>query len=209
MFAFLILESKSLLRFGSTGSFPVRKAAGTWKDFAVRCAPNTAWLQVSSTSGTLTKSGGTAGSGSVTTEDVAKAGQDGGVCVVSALHKVGSKWLPRQTKVMALFPQPWGSLHYPTSSIQVTLGEQLPILKLPHAGLRTLKPNDFFVACDVNHGLKYSFDHLLGTGLLEGPTGMGCWIWDRKGAPHCLLTMVSMVSHLKSLTVVTLGNWRV
>ena len=184
-FVFLILESKSLPRFGSTGSFPVRKAAGTWKDFAVRCAPNTAWLQVSSTSGTLTKSGGTAGSGSVTTEDVAKAGQDGGVCVVSALHKVGSKWLPRQTKVMALFPQPWGSLHYPTSSIQVTLGEQLPILKLPHAGLRTLKPNDFFVACDVNHGLKYSFDHLLGTGLLEGPTGMGCWIWDRKGAPHC------------------------
>ena len=156
-----------LLLFPGSNSFPASKAPGTWKDFAVRCAPNTAWLQVSSI-GTLTKSG-SIGTGGVMTEDASKAGQTGGVCVVSALHlPTGGKWQLRQAKVMAVWPQPWSSMSYQASSVSVTLGEQLPILKLPVGSPGTLKPSDFFVACDTTPSLKWSYDSLLSTGLLEG-----------------------------------------
>lgn len=157
-----------LLMFPGSESFPASKAAGTWKDFAVRCAPNTAWLQVSST-GTLSKSG-SIGDGGVMTEDVSMAGQSGGVCVVSALHlPTGGKWQLRQAKVMAVWPQPWASMSYSPGVVTVTLGEQLPILKLPVAEPGFLKPSQFFVACDSNpSSLTWSFDSLLGTGLLEG-----------------------------------------
>eukprot|EP00435_Cladocopium_sp_Y103_P000050 s4143_g1.t1 len=129
-----------LLLFPGSDSFPASKAPGTWKDFAVRCAPNTAWLQVSST-GTLTKSG-SIGTGGVMTEDASKAGQ--------------------------VWPQPWSSMSYQTSSVSVTLGEQLPILKLPVGTPGTLKPSDFYVACTTVPSLKWSYDSLLSTGLLEG-----------------------------------------
>ena len=166
-----------LLLFPGSNSFPASKAAGSWKDFAVRCAPNTAWLQVGST-GTLTKSG-SIGTGGVTTEDAAISGQSGGVCVVTALHQpIGGKWQLRQAKVMAIWPQPWASMSYQTSSVSVTLGEQLPLLKLPVSSASgQLKPNEFFVACDTTPSLKWSFDSLLSTGLLEGGLALLGWFF--------------------------------
>ena len=149
--------------------FSVSKAAGSWKDFTVKCAPNTGWLSIDAV-GTLSGGPSAAWKGGVT--DGTMPGQKGGVCVVAALHQATatSKWERRETKVVAIWPQLWTSLNYGTNSVSTTLGDQLPTLKLiPPQSDGLLKPSDFFVACGATPStLQWSFDSLLGSGLLEG-----------------------------------------
>ena len=160
----------------SGSSFTVAKAAGTWKDFKVICAPEATWLSISST-GTLSRTA-VASKGGVETEESGAdlAGQMGGVCAVSAQHQaVGdTKWQERKAKVVAIWPKPWPNMAYDQHSVSVTLGEQLPTLKASSPSTsslpseRWLKPSDFQVACDASPLYAWSFDTLLGTGLLEG-----------------------------------------
>ncbi|CAJ1361638.1 unnamed protein product, partial [Effrenium voratum] len=154
----------------SPPTFQAMKAAGTWENFQVTCAPSTAWLVVNAATGDLTRGTSTA-AGAVGTEDVTMTGQTGGVCVVTAQHMpVGTvKWQQRTTKVVALWPQPWASLSYEAPGVSVTLGEQLPVLKpVVPSGEGLLKPSDFYVACTPTHSLGWAYDELLGAGLLEG-----------------------------------------
>ncbi|CAE7196704.1 unnamed protein product [Symbiodinium sp. CCMP2592] len=76
----------------------------------------------------------------------------------------------QKARVVALSPQPWTSLAYQTHSVSVTLGEQIPLIKVRvPPGEYLLRPSSFKVAATVNPSShKFSFDELLGAGLLEG-----------------------------------------
>ena len=96
-----------LLLFQTSPSvFVASKAAGSWKDFAVKCAPQTGWLSVDASLGTLTGGPSQAWKGGVS--DGSMAGQKGGICRVSALHQAASasKWERREAKVVAIWPRP-------------------------------------------------------------------------------------------------------
>ncbi|CAE7479145.1 unnamed protein product [Symbiodinium natans] len=99
------------------------------------------------------------------------AGQNGGICLVTAWHKAvgATKFEQRKARILAVWPQPWSALTYETASVSVTLGEQLPVIKLvPPAGEGLLKPSFFKASCSSTPALNNAFDDLLGFGLVEG-----------------------------------------
>lgn len=165
--SFLAYSSQALL-FHTGSEYAPLKALGEWKQFSLACAPNLAWLGISSKDGTLSVTSGKATAGGVSELEDTYFTQDGAVCVVAAF-KDGKR---QKTQFVALKPQAWTKLEYSFPSVTATIGESLPalMLKLPtEPGL--MKPARFEVVCDVKGGASgdaFSFDRVMSMGLVNG-----------------------------------------
>ncbi|CAE8653537.1 unnamed protein product, partial [Polarella glacialis] len=165
---FLTYES-NLLVFNSGTRHQPRKSNGLWTDFGMSCAPRPSWLQISSdgelslTTGSNTESG--AAGGVTAAEEDTYFGQDGAVCVVTAL----SDGRQKKTSFVVVKPRPWPSLKYDSASVAITIGEELvPMQPQLPGGMQCEVACNVIAAAGLPDTILFEFDRVLRTGFVAG-----------------------------------------